>query len=75
MEETPAQKWAMVAQWALTTTLGCGAFLIYPPTTNSYERLLFVLLVGFGGNYLIMFAYVWARYGWKAARGMSMGGF
>lgn len=74
MEETPAQRWAMIGQWALTSALGCGAWLIYPETTNGYERLIFTLAVAFSGTWILMFLYAWARYGWRAARGLSMGG-
>lgn len=73
MDDTPAQRWAMIGQWALTCALGCAAWLAYPPTPNHYERLLAALLAGFGGVWLAMFCWVWARHGWRAARGMTMG--
>lgn len=74
MKETFGQKLAVVGQFALSSGLGCGAWLLYPETPNPYERLLFALLVGFGGLWLLMFVWVWVRYGRKAARSLTMDG-
>jgi hypothetical protein len=30
------------------------------------------LICGVGGSYLSTFAYIWVRYGWRAARSMSI---
>lgn len=68
------QRLAMFGQFTLTSVLGCGAWLIYPHTTNPYEKLIFAFAVGFGGTWLLMFLWVAMRHGWKAARGMSMDG-
>jgi hypothetical protein len=73
MDETPAQRWAMVAQCALSCVFGCLAWLAVD-SPNSKERLLAALIAGFGGVWLLMFCWAWLRYGWKAARGMSMDG-
>jgi hypothetical protein len=61
-----------VIQFCVTCALGCAAWLIYPHTTNPYERLIFALAAGIGGMWLLMFLWVWLRYGWKAARRLSM---
>lgn len=33
-----------------------------------------ILVVGFGAAWLATFLYVWARFGWKAARSMRLDG-
>ncbi|HEV7455176.1 MAG TPA: hypothetical protein VGN96_00250 [Roseococcus sp.] len=53
MEETPAELWALIGKCALSSTLGCAAWLSYPATTNPYEVLIFALGVGFGGTWLV----------------------
>lgn len=73
MDETPAQRWAMAAQCALSCVLGSAAWLAVD-SPNHYEKLLTALIAGFGGTWLVMFVWVWLRYGWKAARGLSMDG-
>jgi hypothetical protein len=73
MDETPAQRWAMIGQCALTCVLGSAAWLAVE-SPNPYERLFAALIAGFGGTWLVMFCWAWLRYGWKAARGLSMDG-
>ena len=70
--ETRSQWWAMAAQCGVSCALGCAVWLAYPDTATPQERLLAALLAGFGGVWALMFAWVWLRYGWKAARGLSM---
>lgn len=62
---------AMFVQWALTSGFGClGWWLVDSP--NRSERLLAALTFGFGGMWLAMFAWVWVRHGWTAARSLTM---
>jgi len=68
------QTWAMIAQCGLSFLAGSAVWLAYPETPNPYERLLATLLAGFIAVWVVMFLWVWARYGWKAARGISMDG-
>jgi hypothetical protein len=73
MEETPAQRWAMIGQCALSCVLGSAAWLAVD-SPNPYEKLFAALIAGIGGTWAIMFCWAWLRYGWKAARNMSMDG-
>lgn len=62
----------MAWQCAVACVLGCLAWIAYGPTGNHYERLLAGLLAGFGGQWAVMFCWVWLRYGWSAARSLTM---
>jgi len=68
------QTWAMIAQCGLSCFVGATVWVAYPATPNTYERLLAALIAGFGVVWVAMILLVWMRYGWKAARGISMGG-
>lgn len=61
----------MILQWGLTSLFGCAAYLAVD-SPNPSERLLAALIAGFGGTWLVMFCWVWARHGWTAARSMKM---
>lgn len=39
---------------------------------NEKTALVVALVAGFGASWLVSFLIVWARFGWKAARGMRM---
>lgn len=66
------QSWAMAIQCAISCVIGCFVFVALSPDPNPKVPLFGALICGFGGGWLVMFCYVWARYGWKAARSMSM---
>jgi len=68
------QTWLMIAQCGLSCLVGSAVWLAYPETPNAFERLLAALIAGFGSVWAVMFVWVWMRYGWKAARGISMDG-
>lgn len=59
-------------QFCISCALGCAAWILYPPTTNPYEQLIFALACGFGGTWLLMFVWVWIRHGWATARSLTM---
>jgi len=53
---------------------GCAAFIaLWPYPENPKVPLLGGVLVGFGGSYVVTFCIAWARFGWRAARGMKIG--
>jgi len=62
----------MILQWALTCAFGFLGFWWTLDSPNSAERTLATLIAGFGGMWLTMFVWAWARYGWKAARTLTM---
>jgi hypothetical protein len=67
------QTLAMVVQCAVSCVIGCAAFLLIGPMPESPKApLIGALIAGFGGGWLVMFLYVWARHGWRAARSMSL---
>ena len=68
------QSRARVWQFLIACGFGCAAFVALSPyPENPKVPLLGGLIAGFGGSYLVTFATVWMRYGWRAARGMRMG--
>lgn len=66
------QRFGMAIQCAISCVIGCFAFWAFSPDPNPKVPLFAGLLFGFGGGWLVMFCYVWLRYGWNAARSMSM---
>ncbi len=69
-DESRAALWT---QLGLTCVFGCAAYVaVARVSPNPYEALLAGLIAGFGGVWLAMFCYVWARFGWRAARTLRM---
>lgn len=62
----------MVVQCALTIAFGFLGFWWAFDMPNTFARTLATLIAGFGGVWLTMFCWTWARHGWKAARTLSM---
>lgn len=60
----------------MACVFGCTAFIAARADEgpDSKAPLVVGLIVGFGGSWLVTFLIVWARFGWKAARSMKMGG-
>lgn len=71
MTEEKRELLAQIVQCAVSFALAVPAYLWVPPD-NPFERLLAALIAGFGGLWLLMFLLTWLRYGWKAARGLTM---
>lgn len=59
-------------QFALACLYGGWVFLALADDPNPKVPLFGGLIVGFAGSWATMFVIVWVRYGWKAARSMSM---
>lgn len=72
MDDEKQELRAQIVQCAISCVLGSAAWLAYPPTDNPKERMLAALIAGFGGMWLLTYLWVWVRFGWKAARGMTM---
>ena len=66
------QNIAMAVQCAVSAAIGCAFFWLVQDDPNPKVPLVAGLAGGFGGGWLVMFTYVWVRYGWKAARSMSL---
>lgn len=64
-----------MAQFLMACVFGCAAFLVIQAEEgpNSKAPLVGALIAGFGGSWAVTFLIAWARFGWKAARGMRMG--
>jgi hypothetical protein len=62
----------MLFQCALTCAFGFLGFWWALDEPNKAARTLAALVAGFGGMWLTMKLYVWVRYGWKAARSLTM---
>lgn len=60
------------AQFAVACVAGSAFFLFAHDMDNPTARSLSSVAVGFGASWLVMFLVTWMRFGWKAARGMSM---
>lgn len=68
---------AFLVQFLISTAIGCAVFAaMYPDLrdVNPKASVIAGLIAGFGGGYLVMFAYVWFRYGWKAAKSLKLDG-
>jgi len=60
-------------QFAISVTIGCFCFWLADiPGASPKDTLLAGLIGGFGGLWLVMFLYIWVRYGWRAAKSLSM---
>lgn len=69
------EKLALFAQFAISTGIGCYVFwLLGPDHPNPKVPLFGGLIAGFFGGWGVMFLYVWARYGWRAARSLKWDG-
>lgn len=60
------------AQFIIATAIGCAVYLPFSPSENSKGAVICSLACGYFGMRLVVFLYVWVRYGWRAARSMSM---
>ena len=64
----------MIAQCSIAIVIGSFVFLeLSAIHANPKTPFFGGLICGFVGSWAVMFLYIWARYGWKAARSMSMG--
>ena len=63
---------AQVIQCALACIYGCTIYVLLMDDPNPKVPLFAALIAGFGGCWLTMFLYFWARFGWQAARSMNM---
>lgn len=62
----------MLIQFALSCAYGFVAFVALQGDPNPKVPMFGALIVGFFGMRATMFVYVWARWGWSAARSMRM---
>lgn len=62
-----------VVQCLLAAVWAWVAFYVGPGAPGAHTPPIFVLIVGFVGSYLTTFLFVWVRWGWRAARSMSLG--
>jgi hypothetical protein len=65
------------AQFLVSTLIGCAVYAaMYPDLgeINPKAPLIAGLFFGFVGGWLVMFIYVWLRYGWKAAKSLKLDG-
>ncbi len=58
-------------QFVIAAAIGCVVYAAMEGET-ARARTIAALVCGFFGMRAILFLYVWIRYGWKAARSMSM---
>jgi len=63
---------AMLLQCAMTCAFGFLGFWWAFDEPNTAARTLAALIAGFGGTWLVMKLYVWARYGREAAKSLTM---
>lgn len=69
------QRYAMAAQFVLSCVVGCALWLITDePGENPKARMIIAVVGGLGAAWLATFLWTWARHGWRAARGLSLGG-
>jgi hypothetical protein len=61
----------MWVHFGLAVAFGLFGFWLVSDDPNPKVPLLNGMIFGFGGSWLAVFCYVWARHGWKAARTMS----
>ncbi|CCC99348.1 hypothetical protein FBZ85_11641 [Azospirillum brasilense] len=61
-----------VAQCAVSAAVGCWLYWVFMDDPNPKVPLLIALVGGFSSGWASTFLYVWLRFGWKAARSMSM---
>lgn len=59
-------------QCAVACVVGSIVYLEALKEENEKTALVVALVAGFGASWLVSFLIVWARFGWKAARGMRM---
>ena len=59
-------------QFGLSCLYGGWVYLALADDPNPKVPLFGGLIVGFCGSWATMFVIVWVRYGWRAARSMSM---
>lgn len=70
----------MIVQCGVTILIACPVFLFFKADQALAEHpdpkvpLFGALICGFVGSWVVMFVYVWVRFGWKAARSMKMYG-
>lgn len=66
---------AMWLQCGITAALACLFFWLFKDEPGGPKVPLFAGLIGgFGSHWLLMFCYVWIRYGWRSASSMRMYG-
>ncbi len=63
----------MWVQCALSCAIGAPFYLSAIDNPNPHVPIILGLGTGFLGMRAVMFLYVWARYGLRAARSMTMG--
>ena len=61
-------------QFTIAVLIGCIAFVLIGDQGNPKVPLLGALIAGVGGQWVVMFIYVWVRFGWSSARYMRMYG-
>ena len=64
---------ARLVQFAIACVIGSTAFLALAGDPNYKVPYLGGFLAGVFGQWLTVFAWVWARHGWRAARSLSFG--
>lgn len=69
------QNFALFAQFAVSTAIGCAVFLhLSGIHENPKTPLIGALVVGFFGGWGAMYAYTFLRYGWDAAKSLKWDG-
>lgn len=53
--------------------IGSATFVALADDPNYKVPYLGGFIAGVGGQWLVMFVYAWARYGWRAARSLTFG--
>lgn len=64
---------ATAIQFALACLIGGAAFIGLSDDPNPRVPYLGGFIAGVGGQWAVMFAYVWLRHGWRAARSLTYG--
>lgn len=68
---------ALFLQFAISTAIGTAVYAAMLPDfkdVNIKAPVFAGLIAGFLGGYLVMFLYVWIRYGWQAAKSLKLDG-
>jgi len=73
MTERTRERLLLLIQFAVSVAWGWAFFVWTRPEAQSdREAYIGALIVGFVGMRATFFAYVWLRWGWRAARSMRM---